>query len=74
MDEESTGGMVIPPRIISSSTKNLPEEWIICRELSAQGNPPEKGDSAGNNQLMEADSYRQDQIERKILQTVTISG
>jgi hypothetical protein len=27
MDEESTGRMVIPPGIISSGTRNRPEEW-----------------------------------------------
>jgi hypothetical protein len=32
------------------------------------------GFSAGNNQLMEADSERQDQNARKILKAVTISG
>jgi hypothetical protein len=31
-------------------------------------------DSAGNNQLIEADSDRQDQNQRKILKAVTISG
>jgi hypothetical protein len=37
-------------------------------------NPPGEYDSAGNNQLMEADSDRQDQNVRKILKAVTISG
>jgi hypothetical protein len=45
IDEESTGRMVFPPGITSSGRRNLPEEW----------------DSDGNNQLMEADSDRQDQ-------------
>jgi hypothetical protein len=50
--------MGFPPGITSSGTRNPPEEY----------------DSAGNNQLMEADSDRQDQIVRKILKAVTISG
>jgi hypothetical protein len=40
---------------------------------SGTRNPPEEWDSAGNIQLIE-DSDRQDQNERKILKTVTISG
>jgi hypothetical protein len=55
MDEESTGGMVMPPGIASSWTRN----------------PPEEKDSAGNYQLIYADS---DQNERKILRTVSIPG
>jgi hypothetical protein len=46
------------PGITTSGTRNPPEEW----------------DSAGNNQLMEADSDRQDKNVRKILKAVTISG
>jgi hypothetical protein len=46
------------PGITSSGARNLPEEY----------------DSAGNNQLMEADSDLQDQNVRKILTAVTISG
>jgi hypothetical protein len=46
------------PGITTSGTRNPPEEW----------------DSAGNNQLMEADSDRQYQNVRKILKAVTISG
>jgi hypothetical protein len=41
---------------------------------SGKRNPPEKYDSAVNNQLSEADSDRQDQNVRKILKAVTISG
>jgi hypothetical protein len=41
---------------------------------SGTRNPPEEYDSAGNNQLMEAVSDRQDQNVRKILKAVTISG
>jgi hypothetical protein len=37
-------------------------------------NPSEEYDFAGNNQLMEAYSDRQDQNVRKILKAVTISG
>jgi hypothetical protein len=55
---ESTVRMGFPPGITTSGTRNHPEEW----------------DSAGNNQLMEADSDRQDQNVRKILKAVTISG
>jgi hypothetical protein len=55
---ESTVRMGFPPGITTSGTRNPPEEW----------------DSAGNNQLMEADSDRQDQHVRKILKAVTISG
>jgi hypothetical protein len=55
---ESTVRMGFPPGITSSETRNPPEEY----------------DSAGNNQLMEADSDRQDQNVRKILKAVTISG
>jgi hypothetical protein len=50
--------MGFPPGITNSGTRN----------------PPEVHDSAGNNQLMEADSDRQDQNVRKILKAVTISG
>jgi hypothetical protein len=48
-DVESTVRMGFPPGITSSGTRNPPEEY----------------DSAGNNQLMEADSDRQDQNVRK---------
>jgi hypothetical protein len=41
---------------------------------SGTRNPPEEYDYARNNQLMEADSDRQDQNVRKILKAVTISG
>jgi hypothetical protein len=41
---------------------------------SGTRSPPEEYDSAGNNQLMEADSDRQDQNVREILKAVTISG
>jgi hypothetical protein len=41
---------------------------------SGTRNPPEEYDSAGNNQLMEADLDRQDQNVRKILKPVTILG
>jgi hypothetical protein len=46
------------------------------QEITSSGTrkPPEEYDSAGNNQLMEADSGRQDENVRKILKTVTISG
>jgi hypothetical protein len=50
--------MGFPPGITISGTRNSPEEW----------------DSAGNNQLMEADSVRQDQNVREIPKAVTISG
>jgi hypothetical protein len=50
--------MGFPPEITSSGTRNPLKEY----------------DSAGNNQLMEADSDRQDQNVRKILKVVTISG
>jgi hypothetical protein len=55
---ESTLRMGFPLGITSSGTRNPPEEY----------------DSTGNNQLMEADSDRQDQNVRKILKAVTISG
>jgi hypothetical protein len=57
-DVESTVRMEFPPGITRSETRNPPEEW----------------DSAGNNQLMEADSDQQDQNVQKILKAVTISG
>jgi hypothetical protein len=41
---------------------------------SGTRNPPEEYDSARYNQLIEADSDRQDQNVRKILKAVTISG
>jgi hypothetical protein len=50
--------MGFSPRITSSGTRNPPEEY----------------DSAGNNQLMEANSDRQDQNVQKILKAVTSSG
>jgi hypothetical protein len=50
--------MCYPPGITSSGTSNPPKEW----------------DSAGNNQLMESNSDRQDQNVLKILKVVTISG
>jgi hypothetical protein len=53
---ESTVKMGFLPGITSSGTRNPPEEW----------------DSAGNNQLMEADSDRQDQNVQIILKEVTI--
>jgi hypothetical protein len=55
---ESSVRMGFPPGITTSGTRNPPEEY----------------DSAGNNQLMEADSDRQDQNVQKILKAVTISG
>jgi hypothetical protein len=55
---ESSVKMGFPPGITTSGTRN----------------PPEKHDSAGNNQLMEVDSDQQDQNVRKILKGVTISG
>jgi hypothetical protein len=55
---ESTVRMGFPPGITSSGTRNPPEEY----------------DSAGNNQLKEAESDRHDQNVRKILKVVTISG
>jgi hypothetical protein len=58
MDEDSIRAMLIPLGITSSWTRN----------------PPKKGDSAGNRQLIYADSDRQDQSARKILRTVTIPG
>jgi hypothetical protein len=58
IDVESTVRMGFPPGITTSWTRNPPEEY----------------DSARNNQLMEADSDRQDQNVRKILKAVTISG
>jgi hypothetical protein len=48
--------MGFPPGITSSGTRNPLEEY----------------DSAGNNQLMEADSDRQDQNVLKIFKAVTI--
>jgi hypothetical protein len=54
---ESTVKMDFLPGITSSRTRNPPEEYV----------------STGNNQLMEADSDRQDQNMRKILKAVTIS-
>jgi hypothetical protein len=55
---ESTVRLGFPPEITSSGTRNPPEEY----------------DSAGNSQLMEANSDRQDQNVQKILKAVTISG
>jgi hypothetical protein len=75
MDEETTGGIVIPTIITSSIMKNQPEECLFRWELPAQGRgihwrngippgitssetstPPMEGDSAGNHQLIYADS------------------
>jgi hypothetical protein len=50
--------MGFPPGITSSGTRN----------------PHKENDSAGNNQLMEADSDRQDKNVGKIIKAVTISG
>jgi hypothetical protein len=50
--------MGFPPGITTSGTRNPPKEW----------------DSAGNNQLMDAVSDREDQNVQKILKAVTISG
>jgi hypothetical protein len=36
-DEESTGGMVIPPGIACSWTRNPAEEFLFHWELTAQG-------------------------------------
>jgi hypothetical protein len=36
MDEESTGGMVIPPGITSSWTRNVLEELLFRGDLRAQ--------------------------------------
>jgi hypothetical protein len=54
---ESTIRTGFPPGITSSGTRNLPKEY----------------DSTENNQLMEAESDRQDQNVQKILKAVTIS-
>jgi hypothetical protein len=45
MDKEQTGGMVIPPGITSSWTRNPTEECLFHRELPAQGQGihPRKG-------------------------------
>jgi hypothetical protein len=50
--------MGFPPGITSAGTRNPPEEYDFAR----------------NKQLIEAYSDRQDQIVRKILKEVTISG
>jgi hypothetical protein len=36
MNEESTGGIVIPPGITSSKTRNPAEEWLFRLKLPAQ--------------------------------------
>jgi hypothetical protein len=73
MDKESNGGMVILPVITSSSTMN---PQVLLPGIASPGtrNPSKEENSVGNCKLMEADSNRQDQNARKILQTVTISG
>jgi hypothetical protein len=58
MNVESTGGMFIPPGITSLWTKNPLEEW----------------DSAGNYQLIYADSHLKDHNTRKIPLTVKNPG
>jgi hypothetical protein len=58
IDVESSKSMGFLPGITSSGIRNPPEEY----------------DSAGNIQLMEADSDRQDQNVQKIHKAVTISG
>jgi hypothetical protein len=55
---ESTVRMGFPPGITTSGTRNPPKEY----------------DSSGNNQLIAADSDRQDQNVQKILKAITISG
>jgi hypothetical protein len=55
---ESTVRIGFPPGVTSSGTRNPPKEY----------------DSAGNNQLLKADSDRQDQNVQKILKEVTFSG
>jgi hypothetical protein len=45
-----------------------------CSSKKRTRNPPQEWESAGNNQLMEADSDWQDQNAPKILKTITISG
>jgi hypothetical protein len=37
MDEESIEGTVIPQEMSSSWARNLPEEFLFCWELPAQG-------------------------------------
>jgi hypothetical protein len=58
IDVESTVRMGFPPGITSSGPRNTPEEL----------------DLAGNNQLIEADSNRQEENVRNILKAITISG
>jgi hypothetical protein len=63
--------MVIPPQGLESHRKNGFPPGITS---SWTRNPLEEWNSAGNQQIMDADSGGQDQNARKILQTVTIPG
>jgi hypothetical protein len=55
MNEESTGGIDIPPGITSSWTRNTPEECLFSRESSIQGRGihRKKRDSARNYRLID---------------------
>jgi hypothetical protein len=76
--------METPPVIKSSWTRNLENGIQPGITSSRMRNPPEKWDSARNNQLMEegyiggnfssSDSDRQDHDVGKILRTVTVTG
>jgi hypothetical protein len=58
-DEETTGGMVIPPGIAGSWAKNPPEVPIFIPSGSTSSgmmNPPEKSDSTMNYQLIDKES------------------
>jgi hypothetical protein len=55
MDEESTGGIVIPPEITRSLAMNLTEVCLLPPGITRSDtrNQPEEWDSAGNPQLIE---------------------
>jgi hypothetical protein len=88
MNEESTGGMVIPLGITSTLMRNPPEECLFRRELLAQeqGIHRRNGIPLGFTSLLtrnppdegnSAGKYRliyENSDQRKIFRTVTIPG
>jgi hypothetical protein len=59
MDEESTGGVIIPSAIARSWKRNSYGEFLFRREgktTSGTRNPPEVWDSTENDQLIDEES------------------
>jgi hypothetical protein len=68
IDEVYTGGMVIPPGVTRSQTRNTPEECSFPLGItrSETRNPPEEWDSAGNYRLVDEESNRGKGFHREL--------